>query len=282
MDTSSPTCLNCEAPLYGKYCSDCGQKHVPRAHWGVRALTGELIENITNIDNKVFATVKAILRSPGKVAWQFNQGKRQKYTSPFKALIFIFLVFFLYPILTDFTLDMSTQLKFGWFTARAQTWIDHLLIAKQMDLTQLSAAFAETQPDVAAILVFLHVPFFALALWLLHPQKRHLLVDHLVAAAFFLVFLMIYLYLMIGLMHYPLKGLMWLLAPIDEQTMVYWTNLLLLKLPFPFIMFFFLRNTYQQSKLSALLKTLPACVGFLVAHSLYRTVTFYVTLWQIS
>lgn len=276
MDAAATSCFNCESPLQGAYCHQCRQKHIPHEHWGVAPMLAESVENLGNVDNKIFRTLRDVLLRPGVVAYQFNQGQRRRYASPIRMLLFVFLVIFLYPFITDFTQDLSSHLRFGFFTQYAQPMIDTLMANAHQDRTALELKFAEKQVDVASVLVLIHVPFFALVLWALQPQKRFYFIDHIVNASFFLIFVLLFLYLNVLLIGMPLESLS--RDPELSKTVEPWLNLILLKLPFPFIMAAFLRFAYQHSWLAAAWRVLPATVGFVMAHMLYGTTVFYTTL----
>ena len=92
--SSSPNCLNCGAPLAGKYCYRCGQKDIPR-----RQTIGELLMNFvgsfTSFESKFFKTIQYLLLKPGFLAMEFNEGRRETYYHPARAYVFISFIFFL-------------------------------------------------------------------------------------------------------------------------------------------------------------------------------------------
>lgn len=278
MDHASSNCLNCGTPLQGVYCHRCGQKHIPREKWGVVTLLSEFFENVTNLDNKVFNTFKDVLIRPGVVARRFNEGQRRRYASPVRLLMFIFIVVFLYPLITDFTQNLSSHLHYGFLTTYGQSLIDAVLVKTQWDMAKLDQVFTEQQSDVGGVLVFLHIPFFALSLWVLHPQRRYFFIDHVVASSFFLVFLMLYLYANIVLIGLPLMYVVEHWLGYKDVPLGQWLNLILLKIPFFFFMWAYLKYAYAQTWVAAAWRAIPAGIGFFLAHMLYRTTTFYVTL----
>jgi hypothetical protein len=87
-------CLNCGQELTGKYCSQCGQKDIPK-----RQTLGELIENFIgsffSFESKFFRTVKYLLLKPGHLAREYNAGRRESFYHPARMYVFISFVYFL-------------------------------------------------------------------------------------------------------------------------------------------------------------------------------------------
>lgn len=91
----SDVCLNCGAKLNGLFCSECGQKNIPR-----RQTLGELFENFLgsffSYESKFFRSVKHLLLRPGYLAMEYNAGRRERYYHPARMYVFISFVFFLF------------------------------------------------------------------------------------------------------------------------------------------------------------------------------------------
>jgi hypothetical protein len=87
-------CLNCGTLLTGKYCSNCGQKDLAK-----RQTIAELLENFIasfwSYESKFWTTLKYLLFKPGKLAQDYNQGKRERYYHPARLYVFISFVYFL-------------------------------------------------------------------------------------------------------------------------------------------------------------------------------------------
>src|SRR5437868_5242043 len=74
-------CLNCQAPLQGAFCSDCGQRAVP-PHPTLRELVGDAFAEFSGWDGKFAATVRALVRKPGELTRQWLDGRRVHFISP--------------------------------------------------------------------------------------------------------------------------------------------------------------------------------------------------------
>lgn len=96
VESASPieTCQNCGAPLTGKYCSACGQRHDPHIHSLVEFI-GEAAESITHADSRVWRTLWALIARPGFLTKEFLEGRRARYLPPFRLYLVLSVAFFL-------------------------------------------------------------------------------------------------------------------------------------------------------------------------------------------
>jgi hypothetical protein len=74
-------CLNCGAPVTGKYCHECGQKaHVNRLT--VKALIDEVIHFFTHVEETFLKTSLHFIIKPGIISLNYIEGKRKRYQKP--------------------------------------------------------------------------------------------------------------------------------------------------------------------------------------------------------
>jgi hypothetical protein len=89
------TCLNCDAPLSGPYCSQCGQ--AAHAHRTLLHLLEEALHGIIHFDTKAWRTLPMLVGRPGTLTRNYIYGKRARYISPLALFLFtIFLMFFVF------------------------------------------------------------------------------------------------------------------------------------------------------------------------------------------
>ncbi len=95
--TAAPAehCLNCDAPVAGRYCSNCGQRNV-----GSRmSLWGFLVETLGDyfhVDSKLFRSFGLLLARPGELTRRHLAGRRQSFIKPFKMYLTASVLFFSY------------------------------------------------------------------------------------------------------------------------------------------------------------------------------------------
>ncbi len=88
---AEPTlCRNCETPLQGAYCHACGQQDQRCAT--LRGQAAQWFASIATPGGRFFETLVGLLTSPGALTRAINEGKRQRFVSPFVTLLFAMLV----------------------------------------------------------------------------------------------------------------------------------------------------------------------------------------------
>jgi hypothetical protein len=87
-------CLNCQYPLIGDFCSQCGQKanlHKD-SFWHMMI---HFFGDYFHYDNKFWKTMRALFLSPGKLSLDYIQGKRATYLNPIPLYILVTTLFFI-------------------------------------------------------------------------------------------------------------------------------------------------------------------------------------------
>jgi hypothetical protein len=90
----NPNCLNCGTPLTGKFCSQCGQKDLPRRQ-AIGDLSLNFISSFFSFESKFFKTFTSLLFKPGILIREYNEGKRERYYHPARMYVFLSFIFFL-------------------------------------------------------------------------------------------------------------------------------------------------------------------------------------------
>lgn len=87
-------CLNCGAPLAGKFCAACGQPHHSYSA-PLREVLEEFFGEHLGMDTKFFRSVGPLWFRPGFLSSEYSAGRRVRYISPLRLIIFSSLLFFL-------------------------------------------------------------------------------------------------------------------------------------------------------------------------------------------
>ncbi|PKQ62468.1 hypothetical protein BZG02_12120 [Labilibaculum filiforme] len=90
-------CANCEHPVSGSYCSNCGQsvKSFQRPFFTV---VSESLGDALSLDNRFLHTLWPLIVRPGFITKEFMKGRRARYTPPFR--LYLFLTFFAFLLLS--------------------------------------------------------------------------------------------------------------------------------------------------------------------------------------
>lgn len=82
-NSAAARCKNCGATLKGKYCAECGQRHLKN---GLDAgeLAAEMVDSVVRPNSKLWHTIKALTLNPGQVAADYAAGKRARFVNPLR------------------------------------------------------------------------------------------------------------------------------------------------------------------------------------------------------
>ncbi len=90
--THEQFCLNCGTRLTGAYCSACGQRaHV---HRSVRAFFQDLIQGLFNFEGKFWRTLPMLAWRPGEMTRRYIAGERARFISPVALYLFTVFAMF--------------------------------------------------------------------------------------------------------------------------------------------------------------------------------------------
>lgn len=104
-DASPGTCRNCGAPISGDYCSQCGQRE---RDLRLADVAGEALEDLTDLDSRLWRTLKGLLFRPGSVTADYISGRRARYIPPVRLYLVVSFLVFLAMSLDDSSGVIST------------------------------------------------------------------------------------------------------------------------------------------------------------------------------
>ena len=87
------TCRNCDAPLSGPYCAQCGQLARGSAR-SIGALLHDAWHVITHVDGRFCSTLWLLLTRPGQLTLEYFAEHRARYVLPVRLYLVISIVFF--------------------------------------------------------------------------------------------------------------------------------------------------------------------------------------------
>ncbi|MDX1547662.1 MAG: DUF3667 domain-containing protein, partial [Rhodothermales bacterium] len=94
MPAPSPAaCGNCEAPLAGPYCAQCGQPARDRIVPFRQFLRG-LVRDFFSFDTRFFRTLWPLLVRPGYLTTEYVAGRRARYMPPIRLYVAMSVLFF--------------------------------------------------------------------------------------------------------------------------------------------------------------------------------------------
>jgi hypothetical protein len=104
-------CENCGHEFKGHFCPNCGQE-VAEFNRPFGFVIYDFVGNFFAFDTRFFQTFKYLLFRPGFLTTEFFQGRRVRYSPPFRIFVFLsFVLFILLQALTERGLDSIPELK---------------------------------------------------------------------------------------------------------------------------------------------------------------------------
>jgi hypothetical protein len=86
-------CANCNVPVSGKYCHECGQAtalHPP----SIGEFLHEFVGHYVALESKLWQTLKLLVLKPGKLTLEYLAGRRVRYIEPLRVYLTFSLIFF--------------------------------------------------------------------------------------------------------------------------------------------------------------------------------------------
>jgi hypothetical protein len=96
MSTAAVTpanCANCEAPLSGHYCSQCGQEALLH-HPSTREFLHEFVGHYVALEGKLWGSLSRLMFRPGLLTNEYMRGRRVRFVQPLRLYLSFSLLFF--------------------------------------------------------------------------------------------------------------------------------------------------------------------------------------------
>lgn len=169
------TCKNCETLFEGKFCPNCSQK-ANTHRFTIKHFLHDLFHAVTHTDKGILFLIRELLRRPGKVAREYNVGKRKKYFNPITFLL-ITMALQTYTIKkTDF---------FGSFIDSSKKFLQEITKnskAGNAEIDNLEKAKVKNEKvmENSKLITFMFLPFLALLTWLFFKKSGFNYAENLV------------------------------------------------------------------------------------------------------
>lgn len=150
MTSTAGQCPNCSAPLFGQFCSECGQnqKGSDRYFW---TLVNEAFEGLFSFNSKAWKTVLYMLFRPGLLTQEHFANRRARYISPLRLYIITSIALFLaLSVITFFKPTLGVQFS----TTEQKTGIE-----QQTENNAEGTAQTNTKISLGLSKIFVSLPF---------------------------------------------------------------------------------------------------------------------------
>lgn len=168
-------CKNCDYTFEGKFCPNCSQK-ANTHRFSLMHFGHEFFHAVTHTDKGILFLMKELFRRPGKVALEYNAGKRKKYFNPITFLL-IMMALQVYSI-------QKTDINSGFIKASEEFVSSLVKNSKAKD--DLKKELEEGRQKSAKVLEynklmnFFTIPFIAFLTWLMFRRSGNNYAENLV------------------------------------------------------------------------------------------------------
>lgn len=213
---ASAVCASCGHAVAGGYCSRCGEEVLEPSKLTLRYfLSHTVVNELLNLDGKIWRTLRLLLFRPGFLALEYAAGRRRPYINPLRVLIVVIIVYVLATQngvgftlgVGGFKLSIAPVPMSSISIGGTLDQVDRFEILERMFVERFGPAenatpeqrdrFNRMLNGFATPLSFTAVFVMALLLYACFRRRRPLLVEHIVFS-----------------MHYFSAALLWLLVPL--------------------------------------------------------------------
>ncbi|MEL7312872.1 MAG: DUF3667 domain-containing protein [Pseudomonadota bacterium] len=175
------------------YCSVCGERRLDPSDRTVAALTKTFLASVTDLDSRVYRTLRTLITAPGMLSSAFARGQRKPFLGPVQLFILANVVYFLlqpfaahsgYNTPLEFQLDRQAYSR----TLPVAEWVAESRQVTGRSEDVFAAVYNNQSEVLAKSLVFLMVPMFALLMSALMAGTGRLTADHVVFALHYYAF----------------------------------------------------------------------------------------------
>jgi hypothetical protein len=278
-------CPTCREERVTRFCGRCGEKRLDHDDLTITGLVGHAVESLTNVDGRVFRSVRDLVIRPGALTAAYMRGQRRPYFPPFQLFLVTNVLFFVLQSALGFQVlsnDLGSHIG-TWkgsgsqfYAAIARPIAERRLAATGRTIEQYTDVFNHAVRVNAKALVVAMVPLVALVLLASFPRARYPVTTAAVLALHLLAFFLLLETLLMPLLGVPAGILLtalsvgWLWDPLISAVLLAICGAWIYKAS---------RVVHGASAQSAALKAAAIAVLLLPVIVCYRFIVFLVTLF---
>ena len=267
-------CPSCGAALSEAFCPHCGEQRPAPERRTLSHFVGEMVENLTSLDGKLWRTLWLLLRVPGQLEFDYHRGKRVVHFKPIALFFLVNVIFVMLSPINDFYVSFSDQLNNQAYSGWLRPWLEQAVAVQGWSLADFAAHYDQLVRVLARSLVIVQVPFFAIFAAPLFARRGYFAGDHLVFALNIHTWLMLWIVLAQG----PAIAVVGLFNLLGFSTGSWLAYFLIFLAGFLVYLLLASRRMYQLSGGQALWRLPLLVLALLVAHQAYRLCQLVITL----
>lgn len=259
MNKNTNICKSCENHFVGSYCNNCGEKIIHEKDFSLRSILGQAIGSVTNLDSKIFRTLKLLFFSPGSLSLKYAEGIRVPYMKPFQIFLISNLLFFIFLSEIDIFRTPSRWYFVESFDGvKVMEKINSIAETRNLSIPEIALMYDEKSSSFAKGLIIFLIPFIALISMFLTWKRKLPYGKHIIFSTHYFSFLLVF-------------SVIWIEFVV---LMDFVTNKWLLILPLTFAMLVYyivgFKKFYQENWSWAILKGIVGVFLINIFIQLYR------------
>ncbi|MFZ5842210.1 MAG: DUF3667 domain-containing protein [Pseudomonadota bacterium] len=142
IEPAARLCQNCQTPMQGPFCYQCGQhEKTSLRHAGL--LLRDILHDVFNLDSRAVRTLKPLLFRPGFLTQEYFAGRRQRYVPPLRLYVIASLVFFL---IAGLMFSLGKGIEFDNDQKAAEELLNEPEVQQALKDPQVAAALQQSAP----------------------------------------------------------------------------------------------------------------------------------------
>jgi len=300
-------CVSCGAPVAGAWCGTCGERMRKPGELSLGEYLGEFFEQLTNLNGKLWGSLRALVFHPGKLTSEYMIGRRVPCMRPLHLFLLINLIYFLLSGWNTFNTPLYAHMSYNNFPHKelAIDWTNRAIndpvvadgewrqIIGQMhmaspDLSEQAAQIHQRLREYAAefdrktdiyarTLIISLIPLMTLLPWLIFIRRREGPVRHLVFATHWMSWFLL-LSIPAGMITMALlrRGIVGYRGWVEEAI----SSVLIVAFMMVWSVPAF-RRVYGLGWSTAGLSALAMIIWLVLALNIYRSILFFVVHWTM-
>lgn len=154
-------CRNCEAPLVGPYCHECGQAEAKRITW--TSFGHRFWDRYLDLDHGIPHTIWSLIRRPGYTIREYIEGRRASYTDPVKLLLLAVSITTIILVQTDIMSSYMNGFQDGYMGSKPD--------AGREEAKEVQSELSQAMLEYMQVWLLFVVPFYTLFSWLFFKKQ---------------------------------------------------------------------------------------------------------------
>lgn len=273
-------CVSCGLAADTPFCPGCGERRASDRRYTLAELGGEAFESLTDLDGRIWRTLRVLVLQPGELTRAYMRGSRVPFLPPVQLFFLVNVAYFLWAAWAGehvFDTLLANHFDNSNYGDWARGLVERRVAERGIDAEEYARAFNAATSVQARSLIVVMAPMFAAMLALLQIRRRRTALEHLTFSLHLYAVLLLVAISQRYLVQWPIR--LWIRLTGHEAK---W-DMLITAFVLGSVMIYCalaIRRVYGDRWPGTMAKTLVLSVWIMVVLALYRALLFSVTFWS--